>query len=674
MTANNARGDAAVREWFSKIDRVGQGKFTIQNFADFLATQNIACSKEAVVALYARMDADGLGVQYSKFTAWIVQHGETQQVGVAEAAGYSSLTLWEVQRKSYRYLVAVAGSTANSLEQISESYSVYDWRRLGSVSKAAFMKATARAGFPFTANELALLSAEFGDGKGVAYKKFLSWAAPEANPTASQAVVPHGGKSVRNTANVVKFLERSFARGVDLLSVFGKYDPSGDGRVTASDFCAVFADLGLSTVSTVEALEAAAHFRAVVHDFVLYRHIVSELLRRADETTGAADVNIVDELRALLHKSRVSEGALRSMFEEYDRKRNGLVRSEDVGIVLESVGVRLRRLDLDMLLGKYSDSRAPDWMRYEPLLKAIFEKSAVAASTGRGFGKTAALPEELSVKFKNLLELLILKGVDYRHEFDRCDRDSSGTVSQSDFRRVIESFDRSFSVAEISAAERLYRSKVSSGRVDFVRLIHHLHPRNFGRVNLDSDGLLEKESWEIAENLRQKIRRHGHGEHSSREELQRNFRHFCRNKRDNRVDLDGFSVAVRDLGILMTPEQERAVFNMVNLNGGSSFRYDDFVVFVCDPQHVDIIWKLRRGIQRANISEKEIVSAMSSQDSSGLGLITAKQFLAAMKSCSVELSNADVLRLLLRFDGEKQTEVTAPPVLGAHNGEVLGRD
>ena len=32
------------------------------------------------------------------------------------------------------------------------------------------------------------------------------------------------------------------------------------------------------------------------------------------------------------------------------------------------------------------------------------------------------------------------------------------------------------------------------------------------------------------------------------------------------------------------------------------------------------------------------------------------------------------IRSPLRFDGERQTEVEAPPVLGSHNKEVLGRD
>jgi crotonobetainyl-CoA:carnitine CoA-transferase CaiB-like acyl-CoA transferase len=32
------------------------------------------------------------------------------------------------------------------------------------------------------------------------------------------------------------------------------------------------------------------------------------------------------------------------------------------------------------------------------------------------------------------------------------------------------------------------------------------------------------------------------------------------------------------------------------------------------------------------------------------------------------------IRSPLRFDGERQTEITAPPVLGADNAEVLGRD
>ena len=55
----------------------------------------------------------------------------------------------------------------------------------------------------------------------------------------------------------------------------------------------------------------------------MYRRIVEELLRLADDTSGAADIDVIDAVRACLMKARVEHGRVRDAFQYYDRKGTG---------------------------------------------------------------------------------------------------------------------------------------------------------------------------------------------------------------------------------------------------------------------------------------------------------------------------------------------------------------
>ena len=118
------------------------------------------------------------------------------------------------------------------------------------------------------------------------------------------------------------------------------------------------------------------------------------------------------------------------------------------------------------------------------------------------------------------------------------------------------------------------------------------------------------------------------------------------------VTVNELSDAVRDLGMRMTQDQERALFEGICISGGQAFNYADFVVFVCDPNHQDVVWKLRRALSRQSINEKEIIAALEFQDNNASGLLTARQFKKAISSCDIDLSDADATRLIQRFDSE----------------------
>lgn len=670
VTANvKSPEDPSVRDWFNQIDTANTGAFSIQQLAAFLNDLKIDSSKETISALYAQMDSDGQGVRYAEFLSWISAFNKTNIEFDAELSMYSSLSILELQRKAHKYVLAVASSTVN-LEMLTDTFYIYDWRRsdAGAIAKPLFIKAVRRAGFPFTMNELRTLTSEFSlmnNGEVVSYKNFIKWVTPDAKMALTAGVTDEELLSKdyldmntfgndrtpkRNTGIITRFLEKCMLRGIDLLSIFGRYDTITVGRVTSSEFCSALSDMGLSSVTQREALEFADRYKSAAGDFVMYRRIVTELLRQADEVSGAANIDPVEMMRASLQSSNVDVRRLRDVFEHYDRKGNGNVRKDDLETIMDDAKLRIKRSEIEAIANKFGMGDNA-WMNYIPLLKAL----EYHITDRKGLKKLNFIPDEISSKVKAIIETLIIRGKDYRLEFDKFDDQYSGTILQSDFRVVMnERLGGNFSIKELDSLEKTYRSTNDPRKVNFSKLIHHLHPRNYGRVTFQvSDGsdVNPGEPWEVAELLRQKIRRRC--DYLSPGELRGPFRHFSRQQTDNKsVSLEDFSIAVRNLGIRLASDQEKSVFDMINLSGSKTFNYNDFTVFVCDPQHIDIIWKLRRAIARARVSEKEIINALNEQDSNASGLITAKQFVRALQHCNIDISDTDAVRLMLRFDTE----------------------
>ena len=68
---------------------------------------------------------------------------------------------------------------------------------------------------------------------------------------------------------------------------------------------------------------------------------------------------------------------------------------------------------------------------YVPLLRA-FDKV-----TDRAADESGRISEELVLRLRSNIESLILKGVDYRAEFDKLDETSSGSLRKDIFKRVL---------------------------------------------------------------------------------------------------------------------------------------------------------------------------------------------------------------------------------------------
>lgn len=168
--------DQGIRDCFKAIDTSGSGYFNIQQLSTFLDAHGVHAPKEAIVAMYAAMDqdTDSVGIRLHGFALWL---RAVPAAGQAFEALYSNLTSTEIQRKAHTYLVAVAATPDASLDELTQSYAVYDFRQppQGAIDKTLFMHATARAGFPFTHSELRALAAEFGVGGKVSYRKCVQY-------------------------------------------------------------------------------------------------------------------------------------------------------------------------------------------------------------------------------------------------------------------------------------------------------------------------------------------------------------------------------------------------------------------------------------------------------------------------------------------------------------------
>jgi Ca2+-binding EF-hand superfamily protein len=351
-------------------------------------------------------------------------------------------------------------------------------------------------------------------------------------------------------------------------------------------------------------------------------------------------VDGVDMVRAALQGSHVSLQQLKDTFQYYDRQNNGRVRYDDIGTVFEEVKVPLKRRELQSITDAFAVGET-GWVQYVPLLKALETRLSVQPKSLRH--STSGLSEDLASKVSSLLESLILKGCDFRSEFDHLDSKGYGAVIQSDFKELMTlRYHGDFSRQELDILEKYYAHDSDPRKIHYVKMLFDLHPHH---VHGDLQLRLT-----IEENLRQKIRRKC--DYLSPGELRRPFKHFARRKPDYGFSLEELSVGLKDLGIKLATDQEISLFDLINTENYPAVTYNSFVTFVCDPHHRDVIWKLRKQIAKSKISNDELIVSLTRQDTNASGLLTPKQVLKVLNSFHIELSESDISRLMFRFDDE----------------------
>jgi hypothetical protein len=163
--------DKVIRNWYKKIDTFLKGSFTIGQLDTFLTNLEIPFDKETITALYVSMDTELLGVRLNNFATWLKSIHEAERESKLQ---YQLLSIREIQTKARAYLDIISKSNNTTLEEISSSFMIYDWKSpaTGTITKSQFYRAVIRSGFPFTKNDCKLLQTEFSESSLVSYVRY----------------------------------------------------------------------------------------------------------------------------------------------------------------------------------------------------------------------------------------------------------------------------------------------------------------------------------------------------------------------------------------------------------------------------------------------------------------------------------------------------------------------
>lgn len=735
--------DRVLRHWFKLIMKnaasANKGMFNVSDLYQFTKDFSIVTTQQATSTLFSIIDKENAGeVSLSDFSLWIRKYKTTISDGNYNYRKnfdilFTDLKFHEIQIKIQKFLLLLAntveGSDMMTLSDVSKSFEIYDIpgklspQQSGCIPSDCFLHAILRCGFALTSNEQRLIIQEFQTKYKpgyVNYQKFLEWGTDvrvqgNIETRTSNAMIQYqrdksNDKSKRSIGPLIKYLETAIQRGIDLLSIFGKYDRESIGRITSNDFCAAISDLGLSSVTQEEAMQLADRFKAGVGEYILYRHIVSELLHFIDESVGSDSVDIIDVIRSAMIQSNVELSRLRSIFEHYDAKKNGKVLEKDVPFIFEDARIPLKSRDIDVLCDIYSVGGKSGYISYSGLLSGLEYRIVPKLSSSmnpRGGISNSRIPDDLLDKLNKLFESLILRGKDFRAEFDRCDDTFLGSITKANFRDIIQDiFKANLYISEIEFLEQKYVDPKDSRRFLHVQFLFDFHPRQASILSTDetssnrmNDDDSDREQRRIVnnfiENLRNKIRRRC--DFYNPMELKRPFHHFARRKsHPNIVLYSDFSIAIRELGIKLPADQELAVFQALcvihrkisdanvlipetereaiirSSTQELCFNFLDFNVFVNDPYHNDVMWKFKRSLMRSKVSSRELIDSLYQyleknsnlsyrRDGDREECITLKGFEKVLKSCDiVDMSDSDIQRFVLHFDpdGKQQLNIS----------------
>jgi Ca2+-binding EF-hand superfamily protein len=667
MNENHPPDDHQLRKWFQKIDSRNEGRFVLNQFVSFLVNMNLTnnTDKEILFALYNEMDANGSGVDFSSFISWMKRYYTNQLVNPIDSQanlGFIQLNMDELQRKCYNFVNYLK---ENSLFEATQStFEIYNWRQneKGFVSKRVFVHLLQKLGFPLSIHEIRMITTQFStveDHSMISYHHFFTWCGSAQPVKSSQQLTTAAGTPGRREGSIIhspqqiaSFLEKHLKRGNDLIALFSRYDMNNSSRISIADFISCLSDLGMSSISFLEAKEFADVYHALSNQFIYYKRILSDLLneedRQAREEDDEARIDPIDKLVADLKNHGHDIAELRRKIEYADPRSTGQIHYDDLKEILNRLSVHLTNREFSHVTSNHLSNN--DFILYASMLRALERR------TTRDLSLTAAdrssmidLPVELSDKLKSCVESLILRGINYHDEIDSFDPECKGTILHSDLRDLfVNKFKIPLSEQDFLLISRAFRNSQDPRKIDIIRFLFAIHPRN-NQKNFDryTYGLRTMEN---ADALRRKIRiRYDYLVPGT---LKKPFQQFSRDRNVSKpVYYTEFSAGLKNMGFQqLSSEEMKGLFNLISLSSDECFTYNEFVVFITDPEHLDIIWKLRRMIARSQVREKDIERVLLDLDENSSNILTSKQFRKALRSLNIELADSDILRLILRFD------------------------
>jgi Ca2+-binding EF-hand superfamily protein len=496
-----------IRKWFDVMDKKKEGRFSSTQFLSFCTAHNLySSSKEIIFALYSEWDSNGSGVTFSSFLSWMKSfytnhflisssssshhhHGQQhlQGLDLDQEMGFVSLTLDEIQKKCWSFFKIVNEASGvdiregnrdgGVMELVYDKFRVFDWKgqvSSGSISKKVFSFLIKMIGFPLTKNEIRMIATQFtimNDneernkliGNKIAYQHFLTWCSSSSSSSSTAVVPVMKRKPIEQSRQVINFMEKQLSRGIDLLSIFRRYDLTNSSKITLGDFCCAIHDLGLSSISLIEAKEIGETFHALSSNgsFISYQKIIAELLKNIDYQRQKEVVNVSPTKRRDSSRSRSREGRgenhydddedldidpldklikvlshsgeqsnysfndlclkLREIIEEnYDKRQRGQIHRDDLWSILLHAPFHCSDGGLDKrhfhdITRNYSSPEGIDWVNYQSFIRSLEKRFSHynVARRERQVGRSRErndLSSDLMDELKAAIERLILKG------------------------------------------------------------------------------------------------------------------------------------------------------------------------------------------------------------------------------------------------------------------------
>jgi Ca2+-binding EF-hand superfamily protein len=465
-------------------------------------------------------------------------------------------SLPSLKRKANAFYSRITGEQSFHFDNVLRCFHIYDWTDppCGFVDAPEFKRAIANIGFLFSESEVDFIVKHFKANAGsgadadadgaVEYNEFVSWACPMHSSKAGS----HGLGVV--SATVLKVhLQNALRAGNDLLGLFRARDAQGSGILSSEEFCrALQGGTNLPSLSPDEAYSVASLVSSSTDgSLILYRKFVTALL--SEGGGGVASVDPVQALDVGLGKAGATIRRLRDVFEYYDRKHNGRVRQEDLEVVLEEIGVQLRSREVDAIKNQYNVDGS-GWILYSGLVSALdIRRASKGAADRETLATTAVISKDISQKLVATFNSFVERGIDFRSEFDRLDKDTTGSILVSDFEHVllkvlgsdlddavIDIIKQYYTLAgPVSTTKDNDRGRDESlARFDHMRLMRDYHPPP---RPLESPENEHVSAILLADELRLKVRRR-----YGRRELSKPFRHFARKRGESGFATDDLEV------------------------------------------------------------------------------------------------------------------------------------
>ena len=138
-----------------------------------------------------------------------------------------------------------------------------------------------------------------------------------------------------------------------------------------------------------------------------------------------------------------------------------------------------------------------------------------------------------------------------------------------------------------------------------------------------------------------------------RGDLRKPFSHFDR-KRKGRFSLKELRTGVADLGLEVSKSDAEKLFEIMDLDNDGDVSYNEFAIFVRDPDYRDVEARLTRLLlglgTKWDEDEIDLKRVFRKVDRDGSGTIERKELRKAAEKIGLSITDNDSRRIIARYD------------------------